>query len=306
MNCSLCSRASVIEMRYYRQSLCKKHFSGLFERRVRKTIRLNRLFSSTDKIVVGVSGGKDSAVMLFLLNKIFENNPRAKVIPVTVDEGIKVNRERLKQAKVLCKELDMDNIVVSIKDRLGFSVDEILKRVDDTAGACSYCGVLRRRVLNDVAREMGADKVAIGHNLDDEIQAAFMNFVRGDLDRMARLGAVVGVVGDSKFVSRVKPLRDVLESEVLLYAKLSKLAFSSASCPYAKDSFRTTSRRILDELDERHPGSKFQMLQSTNQLIDLMKEKVTAKGGGIRYCVACGEPTSQEKCKTCLILEKIR
>ena len=295
-----------MELRYYRQNLCAKHFKGLFERRVRKTMRQNRLFSSADRIVVGLSGGKDSAVMLYLLHDVFQRNPRVEIIPVTIDEGIIGIKGRLKQARSLCKMLGLEHRVYSLEERLGFSVDDVMKRVGDGAGACSYCGVLRRRVLNDVARELSADKVAIGHNLDDEIQSAFMNFVRGDLERMARLGPVVGVIRNRLFVPRVKPLRDVLESEVLLYAKLNKLPYSTSKCPYAGDSSRSTVRVILSELEERHPGSKFQMLQSTDQLIVLMKEKVSERRDTIRYCTVCGEPTSQEKCKTCLILEKVR
>ncbi|MCX6695325.1 MAG: TIGR00269 family protein [Candidatus Altiarchaeota archaeon] len=306
MNCSLCSRRSVVELNYYGQRLCRKHFNGLFERRVRKTIRTSRMFHSTDRIVVGLSGGKDSAVMLHILNDLFGKNPRMELIPVTIDEGIEAVKGRLKQTKALCKMIGLEQRVYSLKDAVGFTVDEAMGRMKDGAGACTYCGVLRRRVLNDVARGLSADKVAIGHNLDDEIQSAFMNFVRGDLDRIARLGPIVGVMRNERLVSRVKPLRDVLESEVLLYAKLNDIPFSSFKCPYAGDSFRTTVKRILNELDVRHPGSKFQMLQSTDQLVSLMKERVLAKGDTIRSCLVCGEPTSQEKCKTCIILEKVR
>jgi len=306
MKCSLCSRGGVVELRYYKQSLCKRHFKELFERRVRKTIRMSRMFGPNDRIVVGLSGGKDSSVLLFLLHQIFEHNPRVEVIPVTIDEGILAVSGRLKATRKLCGMLGLEHKVYSLKERLGFTVDEAVRKIKDGAGACSYCGVWRRRVLNDVARELSADKVAIGHNLDDEIQAAFMNLVRGDLDRMARLGPVVGVMSHERFVPRVKPLRDVPESEVLAYAKLSGILFSSFKCPYSGESFRTTVRKMLDGLEERHPGSKFQMLQSMDNLIAVMKEKVKAEGETIRCCVSCGEPTSQEKCKTCVILEKLK
>ncbi len=270
-----------------------------FENRVRKTIRVNRLLTPTDKTAVALSGGKDSSVVLYLLKKFSRMAPRSELIAISIDPGIK--GLTLEYAKRICKELEIPQYIYSFKDEFGFTFDGIvqkLKKLENPAPACSYCGVLRRRLLNEKARELGATKIATGHNLDDEIQTGLMNFIRGDLDRMARMGAISGVIKDEKFVPRIKPLRECPENEVKLYAELRGLKFGSRRCPYSKDAFRGTIRSVIDNIEEKHPGSKFQILRSIDRLVPILRERFSGK---INRCKICGELTSEEVCKVCEI-----
>ncbi len=305
-SCYRCRKESVIELKYLGESLCSRCFTELFEKRVRKTIRLNKLLKHDDRIGVALSGGKDSASALYILKQLTDKIPSSRVVAVTIDLGIKGNRGAVKSAVKLCKSLDVEHHVYKLKDKFGFSMEDVVektKALDDGAPACSYCGVFKRKLLNDVGKELKLDKIATGHNLDDEVQTSLMNYVRGDFDRIARMGAFVGVLRDDGFVPRIKPLRECPEEEILAYAEIKELIFDVSSCPYSSEAFRQTARGIVNSLEENHPGSRFQLLNSTDKLREILREK--KEYGKIKRCVVCGDLTSGKLCKTCEMMKKL-
>jgi len=303
--CSRCGRDAVIELRYEGKFLCERCFTRLFEKRVRRTIRINGLLKRNDKTAVALSGGKDSATTLYILKKL-SDRIKSEVIAITIEQG---NNEYWKKcleaARNICNELGVEIHEYSFKEEFGITLDEIVKMsksIPNPAPPCTYCGVLRRRLLNDKARILGVTKIATGHNLDDEIQASLMNFIRGELNRIARMGPVVGILRDKKFIPRIKPLRECPENEVERYAEIRGLKFLGERCPYSKDAFRQTIREIINKIEENHPGSKFQILRSTDQLIQILRSGINSKE--IRRCEKCNEPSSGEICKFCQIREE--
>lgn len=306
--CSNCKKfPSVIELRYSREFLCRRCFSRLFEKRVRKTIRVNHLLNQNDKVAVGLSGGKDSVTLLKILHKLSKRAPKSKLIAISVDEGIHGYREKtLKIAKKICKELKVEHYVYTFKKEIGMTLDQMMKKsvAKRSPPACSFCGVFRRKILNEAARELKANKLATGHNLDDEIQVTLMNFIRGDFDRIARMGPEVGIIKDKKFIPRIKPLRECPEREVAIYAILNGFKADGLQCPYAGEALRTTIRDVINEIEEKHPGSKFQMLKTTDRLIEILREQYKTDKK-INECKNCGELTSRELCKACGIMKEL-
>jgi len=303
MKCVKCGAKSIINLSYGGGELCRNCFTRLFEKRVKKTIRTNKLLAGDDRVLVALSGGKDSAVALSIISSILGRNPKCEVAAITVDEGISgCSRNRLEVSERLSRMFGVEHHVFTFKDFFGFTLDEFLENPGVESNPCTYCGVLRRRLINTMARELDFTKVATGHNLDDEVQAALMNFCRGEVERIARLGGKVGVTEIAGFVPRIKPLREVLEEEVLLYARLKKLPLASGICPYSRDAYRKSMKRVVDELDARHGGTKYQMLRSVDKLSEYLKSCVPKDGVGV--CGVCGEPCSGKKCKVCLILKK--
>jgi uncharacterized protein (TIGR00269 family) len=300
--CAHCGRKAVFELRYSGIWICRKHFIELFERRVKKTIRQNRLLSKGDFILVGLSGGKDSMTVLKILSDIVLPVPGMRIMAVTIDEGIR--GKSLKRCIGYCRKIGVEHRMLAFKERYGLNIDDVMDKVKaDGVLACSVCGVLKRRVFNDFAKEAGATKVATGHNLDDEIQAAFMNIVRGDLQRMARLGSEVGASRHKAFVPRIKILRECPEEEVRLYADLMKLPYSRKRCPYSRTSYRTSAKNLLNALEAGHAGSKYQMLRSVDGFAAIMRERTG--GEAPKECEKCGEPSSGDVCKACTILERL-
>lgn len=309
MKCSRCkNREGAVTLSYGGDVLCETCFGRLFEKRVRKTIRVNKLLSRGDNIAVGLSGGKDSATALYVLEKLTRQFPDSTLYGVTIDMGVKgLSRNAVVTAGRLCERLEVEHTVFTLKDELGVGLDEVLRRARGAGSdksACTWCGVLRRRALNRRLREMGVTKFVTGHNLDDEIQTFWMNVMRSDYGRIARMGAYVGLVKARKFVPRIKPLRDTPEDEISSFARIHDIPHTKLICPLRGDSMRVTVKGVLDGLEKKHPGSKFQTMRSVDKLMDLMRKQY-AGAGKIGVCGRCGEYASGRVCKACQLLEEI-
>jgi len=295
MKCSRDDRKAVVELTYLGERLCAEHFSKLFEKRVRGAIASSGMLDKRDKIAVGVSGGKDSLVLLYLLKSM-----RYNVIAVTIDEGIKGYRNKsLPYIRKFCAKYKIPWKIYSLKKEYGFTLDSI----PDKKRMCSYCGVLRRGLLNKKARELGCNKVATGHNLDDETQMILMNLFRGELERLARTGPVTGTMMDELFIPRIKPLRECPERENVLYAVLHKIDYTDAECPYARYAYRNVIREMLNQMEEKYPGTKFAVLKNFDKMLPFLKKYYSPKGKPNR-CKKCGGIAQGAICKFCEVVEE--
>ena len=299
--CSKCKKPAVTFIRYNGTHLCNEHFIEYFEKRVKKDIKKQGKTPDNTKIGVAVSGGKDSIVALHLIHDIFSKRPNIDVFAITVDEGIKGYRdESIKYAKKNCKKLEIDHFIVSFRDVIGKDLDEIASDKDEL-GECSYCGVFRRLCLNSKAKELGVKKLVTGHNLDDMAQSILMNFVNGDMKKLARLGPHKKV--QPGLVPRMLPLRTIPEKENALYAILKGIEFHDGECPYSVSALRGEFRDIIDDLEFRNPGTRHSILNSYDAIKDILLEKYPP--AELNKCKTCGEPTSQELCKVCLLKKRI-
>jgi len=303
MKCSFCNKKSIYFRKYEGHHYCEKHFTESIEKKVKKTLRENHLIEKKDTVAIAHSGGKDSSNLLYLLDKIFKNNPNVKLFVITIDEGIKGYRDEcLKKSESFCKKLGIDQHVFSFKKEFGFSVDDLTKRMK--SGYCGSCGLLRRYLLNKKARELGATKLATGHNLDDECQSILMNILKGDLLRLVRMGPKPKIANHPKFVERIKPLILVPENESELFAKINKIPFGPKKCSYSVDNpLRGETRRFLDRLEETSPGIKYSLYESAFKITPFIRSKF--KSGKINSCKECGEPSSRGICKICELLKNL-
>ena len=282
--------------------LCKKCFVRSIEKKVKRTIRQNKLLESGDKICMALSGGKDSVSCLYILSKIIKKRRDMEIFAIAIDEGLGKYRERtISKAREICKTLGIELKIFSFKNEFGKSLPEILKE-NPKINSCTICGVLRRYLINKKARELGATKVAYGFNLNDEAESVFLNFVFGNLDKFLRLGAKVENKKIKKFIPRIKPMREILEKEVIAYANALHLPYGEKACPYGKESVRKTIRRAIYELEDKYPGTTYQIVKFADLLIKPLREKFL-KEGKIKYCKICGEPCSRDICKVCEYLK---
>ncbi len=308
--CTLCKRREAVFMRPYSgEKLCARCFCRSIEDKVRRTIAKYEMLEPEDKIMVAVSGGKDSVTLLHMMSRIEKSFPKASLCAVTVDEGIKGYRnEALKFAVANCRKLGIQHTVTSFAELCGYSLDEIvkatLKRRKGVEGLtpCAYCGVLRRRALNLAARKAGVDKLATAHNLDDETQTILLNILHGDALRIARVKPVITET-HPKFVQRIKPLCEVPEKEVALYAFLKKMEFQGVPCPYALTALRNDIRVMLNRMEEKHAGIKFALLKSAERIRPALE--MVAEEAELQDCKECGEPSVGEICKPCQMLRKL-
>ena len=306
--CTLCKRKDAVYGRSYSgENLCGRCFCKTVENRVRKTIAKYEMVGPKDRIMVAVSGGKDSITLLHILAKIEKIFPDVVLCAGTVDEGIKYYRdEALKIAKKNCQKLGIEHTVTSFKKLFGYELDEIVeftrKRDENGLLPCSYCGVLRRKALNTMAREADVDRLVVAHSLDDETQTMLLNIVHGDPLRIARSKPVLDVIHPN-FVQRVKPLCLVPEREVVLYAYLKGIEFQSITCPYAQTALRNDIRTMLTQMEHKHAGTLFTVFRSMEKIRPALEAAITKVE--LHECRLCGEPTVGDVCRACQMLQDI-
>lgn len=272
------------EGRYY----CKSCLCTSVEKRFRKSA--TKFIKSGDRVAVAFSGGKDSAVLLYLMHKFFSH---IEIFALTIDEGIKGYRdESIEIANKLTEKLGIEHHVVSFEANLGIKTDDI-----KTDKYCTYCGVFRRDLLNKAAQKLTATKVAVGHNLDDEAQSVIMNFFKGDLSKFSRLGESSE---GANFIQRVKPMRGISEKEIMLYAMLNAIPFYDGECPHSFNNMRRDVQTVINNLEEKYPGTKLQIVSFYDKI------KPEQKNIQINHCKICGATSSQAVCKSCELLEKAK
>jgi len=305
--CTLCGQNEAVFSRSYSgEMLCGRCFCRTVEARVRKAISKYEMLGPRDRIMVAVSGGKDSVTLLHILAKIERAFPDVVLVTGTVDEGIRHYRdEALKIAKRNCTQLGVEHMITSFKEVFGYELDELVQLLQGDGGEltpCSYCGVLRRKALNVLAREAGVDKLVVAHSLDDEVQTMLLNIVHGDPLRILRSKPVLEVV-HPKFVPRVKPLCMVPEKEVVLYAYLKGIKFQSITCPYAQDALRNDVRTMLNRMEHKHPGTLFTVFNAIEKIRPFLE--ASAEKVELQECKLCGEPTVDGVCRACQMLREL-
>lgn len=281
-----------------------REFVEYFESKVKETISRHKLLTKKDRVIVAVSGGKDSTTTLYVLHKL-GYHVEAMIIDQLLGEYSRTNLDNIKK---FCNDLGVKLHVIPMREEYGYSVC-YMKTVLDGKGiklnSCTICGVIRRSILNRRARKLRATKLATGHNLDDEAQTFLMNMLHGNIMLSAKLGPTSGIAKDPKFIPRVKPLYYCLESEVTRYSKIKKFPVQYRPCPCSLDSFRTKIKNSLNTLEQESQGTKKNIVESFLRALPALRKKYKTSGR-LKSCVVCGEPSSQDKCKVCSLMELVR
>src|SRR5919197_4913657 len=219
-----------------------------------KAITDFNLIEDGDRIMVGLSGGKDSWALMQTLDNLRQRAPiRFSLIAVNVDSGYKDFKHGV-IAKT-CEERGWEYRIEHTS--IGDVMDDLLEA---NATPCSLCARLRRGVLYRIATDVGATKIALGHHLDDFIETLLLNlFFAGTLKAMpARL------VSDNGAHIVIRPLVYIGEDEARAYTKERELPIIGCCCPACGDLGlqRQRTKRLLMELEREHPGVKQSMLKA--------------------------------------------
>jgi uncharacterized protein (TIGR00269 family) len=320
MDCDKCGRESVMHAAYSGLHLCEEHFLASVDKRVRRRIREDDLVpddatpENPQTWVIGLSGGKDSVVLTDVLHRTFEQDPRIELVGLTIHEGIEGYRdESVAACEELTDELAIRHELVTYEEEFDVRMDDVVEKDPENMAACAYCGVFRRDLLSQFAEEFGADKLLTGHNLDDEAETALMNFLEGDVAQIAKhfdasLGSFDERDEQDDFVPRAKPLRDVPEKEVALYAHLKDLPAHITECPHASEAYRGEIQELLYGLEENHPGTRHSIMAGYEELAALAAEEFGARDGAsteLRECERCGASTTRDVCRKCSLLDSI-
>ncbi|MBX0297165.1 tRNA 2-thiolation protein NcsA [Haloarcula nitratireducens] len=330
MECDKCGDHAVLHAAYSGLHLCEDHLCRTVEKRLRRRVREDGLVSDDatpedpETWVIGLSGGKDSVVLTSILHDVFERDPRIELVALSIHEGIEGYRDKsLEACEELTEDLGIRHEVVSYAEEFDVRMDDVVEKDPEGMAACAYCGVFRRDVLSRYAEELDADKLLTGHNLDDEAETALMNFFEGDVEQMAQhFDASLGPFekqsnGDAPtertrekqdhHVPRAKPLRDVPEKEIALYARFRDLPAHITECPHAEEAYRGEIQQLMLGLEENHPGTRHSIMAGYEKLAALAADAYGGDNADAEFgeCDSCGAPTARDLCRKCNLLDAL-
>lgn len=272
-----------------------------FEAKVKETIKRYGLCNKKDKIVVAMSGGKDSTVVAYLLKK-FGYDVYAIHINLLMGKWSDENEEDVRK---FCSQYKIPLHVYDVRKEIGYAMCYVKSVLQNKAKLkqCTVCGIIRRWILNKKARELGATRLATGHNLDDEAQNVMMNLMKGNPMIGVNLGPVTGSIQDKKFVTRIKPLYFVKEKDVEIYSREKGFLVLYKRCPCVIGALRHEIRKKLDELEKENKDVKENLVKNFLVIQKDLKKKV---GKDLLYCRVCGEPSRNEVCKVCRMMKTLK
>jgi uncharacterized protein (TIGR00269 family) len=299
MKCDRCQNQAAYSRRYSGENLCGGCFSDSIQRKTARTISKYNMIRSGQLVCVGVSGGKDSLALLYVLSRMAETH-NFRIMAVTIDEGIPGYRdEALGIVERYCAELGVQYRVYSYGDLFGMTLDEALTLRDTKTTSCSICGTLRRRALDRAAEELGADVIATAHNKDDSLQTFLINMISGDVTRIGWMDPDATPDG----IRRIKPFDELHEAEIAFFAFTNGIPFQTEPCPHMNEGIRTEIRRFLNALEDGHAGAKNNMYRSTQKVA----QAVRGTGSKVQVtCPGCGSRCTGDTCSVCSMVLRLK
>ncbi len=291
--CYKCETKALVYLPQYRIAFCKEHYIEWYLRRLQHTIDEFKMFKKEDKILVAVSGGKDSLSLLDALYKL-----GYEVAGFHIYLGIGDYSEK---SRVVCEEFakkrSLKLYIIDISQYLASipKIDELEKRP-----TCSFCGQIKRYYMNSFAKQNGYNVVATGHNLDDESTTLLLNILNWNIEYLIRQKPVLSE-GEG-FVRKVKPLLKFTEKENAIYALFSDINYIEEECPFSKNATSIHYKKILSLIEEKSPGTKLRFyLDFLRKLQPHLKEEKPK----FMACTICGEPTVSQVCSFCKLKERL-
>jgi len=299
MSCDKCQKQAAYTRKYSGETLCSECFSNSILHKAAKTISKHKMIRNNELVCVAVSGGKDSLVLLDVLNKMSKTH-NFRLMAVTIDEGIPGYRdEALKIVESFCTKLNIEHKIFSYKKLFDLTLEESLQlRNDQKLSSCSICGTFRRRALDHAAKSINADVIATGHNLDDTLQTFLINTLSGDTTKIGWMDPDTS----SNKLRKIKPLSEIYESEIVFYAFTNNLPFQTEPCPHMDEGIRTEIREFLNSLESNHNGIKNNMYGSIMKISQFTKQ---AEQKEKRKCSICGNECSGNVCSVCKMITRL-
>ncbi|HIE23037.1 MAG TPA: adenine nucleotide alpha hydrolase family protein [Candidatus Korarchaeota archaeon] len=296
-SCKYCNKAAEHFVPNLGAHLCDEHFLSYFYKRVRRVLRRA---GKGKRILVGVSGGKDSISVLYALSAL-RNEFDLEIGAVHINLGFTNMEECVEVFELACERTGAKRYSVSLKEKHGFTIPDLKGRVKTL---CQSCGVVKRYLLNELAWKEGYDFVATGHNLDDMAYFAFNNLITHNISFLSTLDSILPSVPRLKLVGRIRPLFWLSDVDSLSYLRAIKARRSSQKCPYHEETKQIFLKPLLDDIQRKWPQSKVNLVTSLRKLVRKspiydQREKI------MRSCSRCGYPSLGDVCSFCRLKEAL-
>jgi uncharacterized protein (TIGR00269 family) len=283
----------VIEVRRHNAAFCEDCFVHHVHEQVRRAIKSHGMFRPDDRILVAVSGGKDS---LALWDVLLDLGYRAAGLYLGLGIGEYSDRSAA-IARGFADGRGAELIEVDLATEYGYDIPTAGRK--GSRSTCAVCGLSKRYVFNRAALDHGFDVVATGHNLDDEAATLLGNTLRWQTDYIARQFPVLPE--REGMVKKVKPLYRLSELETAAYAFLRRIDYVVEECPLVEGNTQLRYKDAMNALESTSPGTKAQFfLGYVEKAAPVFRgadgEAATVALSG---CERCGQPTTGRFCAFC-------
>ena len=308
MKCRKCGGRGVINLRQHKLILCKEHYLEWLPEQVQRAIEKYHMFTPQERVLVAVSGGKDSLSLWDILTRLGYQTD-GLYIGLGIDGGVNYSEESQRLAEQFAQDHHLKLHIVKVAEEYGQSVPEIATRTHHgQTKPCSVCGRIKRHIMNRTAREQGYDVLATGHNLDDEAAVLFSNTLNWSPGYLVRQGPVLeaDIPG---VVRKVKPLCRIYEREMTAYALLRGIEYIYDECPFAVGATSIYYKELLNRLEADRPGAKLNFYLTFLQAkkSGLFSASADAGRKSLHPCPTCGQPTSVDgECAFCRMMERVK
>ena len=297
MKCKRCAEKAIVQLRSHNTAFCKPCFVFFFQRSVERTITREKMFTHEERVLVAVSGGKDS---LALWDVLIDEGYRTTGL--YLDLGIfDYSVESKAKCEAFAAARQVPLLIRRVEEEVGAPVP-IIKSVTRRP-PCSGCGLSKRYLMNRVALDEGLPVVATGHNLDDEAATLFGSVMHWQTDALPRQSPALAST-HPKLVRRVKPLYRLSERETAAYAFLRKIDYIVEECPFAKGATSIAHKETLNRMEDASPGAKHNFLFGFLEKARVAFERVEAVT--LNECTRCGQVTTGTICAFCKLADQVK
>ena len=295
MVCKVCGQKAQVEMRSRGLALCREHYLDWFVKETERAIRRHRMLLPGERVLVAVSGGKDSLAVWDVLSRL-----GYEAVGLHIELGIgEYSKRSLEVTQAFARERGLELLVVDLKEAYGFGVPELARLSGRVA--CSACGLSKRYIINQVAVEEGFRVVATGHNLDDEAAVLFGNLLNPQEETLSRQGPVLPE--KPGLAARVKPFYRFSEREGLSYTLLRGIRYLHEECPNAKGAKSLLYKEALNLVERSMPGAKLRFLDG---FLEKIRPRLdVGEEVALRECERCGYPTTGAVCAFCRMWDAV-
>ena len=307
MKCRKCGGKASINLRQHRLALCKSHFLEWIPEQTLRFIKKYGMFKHSEKILVAVSGGKDSLALWDILNRL-GYQADGLYLGLGIDGGIDYSHESQRLTEKFANANGLKLHVVDIEKEYGQPIPVLAEISHRGHGKpCAVCGLAKRHEMNRIARDLGYDVLATGHNLDDEAAVLFGNTLSWSSDYLLRQGPVLPEADG--LARKVKPLCRFYEREMTAYCLSRGIEYIYEECPFAEGSQSIYYKELLNQLETTRPGVKltfYTRFLAARKRGDLFIEQDVVKTH-LHPCPKCGQATSTDDlCSFCRMIEKAK
>lgn len=293
MRCRKCDQQAVINMRQHKLALCMTHFLEWVPEQVERTIQKYEMFSHQDKLLVAVSGGKDSLSLWDILQRL-NYSADGLYIGLGIDEGVSYSDNSLAYTRSFAQERNLYLHVVDMQAQYGESIIALAMRTHrGHYKPCSVCGLVKRHIMNRISHLHNYSVLLTGHNLDDEAAILLGNTLNWMGPYLVHQSPVLEA-DQPGLVRKVKPLCRMYEREMASYAFLRGIPYIQEECPFAKDSTSIYHKELLNNLESDRPGAKLNFYLSflRARRDGLFSPTADGQAAMLHSCPQCSQPTS--------------